>query len=178
MGRPPIYPWSEWFQQLASAGSSLELEAGRDFQVPLRTMRGAFLNEAKRRGFRVKTAAHRDGTALLIIPVLRNSYPWDTWLDGRTHVLTWGRDFDVTVVDMQRTVRRAAKNRGLVVATKTLGDMLQILALPKRPARVDIHDRVAARIAAEQQREDDEFAAYDAHSNAFESQAVRSDVEP
>jgi hypothetical protein len=52
-------------------------------------------------------------------------YPWDEWLNGETHIITHGEDFDVSFQAMQAQLHTRAGKEGLKVRTKRLeGDKL------------------------------------------------------
>lgn len=46
-----------------------------------------------------------------------SKYPWEKWLDGRSHKLTQGKDFNIEIPSMQASIHVAAKQRGLYVST-------------------------------------------------------------
>lgn len=178
MGRPALYPWSHWFAELED-GKTLTLQRGQDFTTPSTTMRGAFHNEAKRRFLPIETERVDGGATLVVRMRKRFKYPWDKWLDGQQWVLTWNQDFLVTAEDMRTMCRRAARARGLRLDSSIRGDMLMIKAHAGPIDSRDIHDRVAARQAAQL---DEEGQAYEAYlemtdTNALQSGTVRSDSE-
>lgn len=167
MGRPNLYEWDTIFAELEADGSRL-FTAGADYRVPCNSFRGGLLNEAKRRGVRLRTAKLRLGEQLLVTMDRQARYPWDHWMDGAEHVLVDGRDFSIHPEDMRRSARRVAKARGLYLHSEIKGDMLLIKASTEPGERGRPGGKHAPYLAAveraeaELQREDDEFAAYDA----------------
>lgn len=57
---------------------------------------------------------------------LPRHYPWAQWLDGRTWELVRGVDFDCAPASFQRNAYRAARRRGGGLATRIVGDRVQL----------------------------------------------------
>lgn len=146
-GRPPKYPWDEWFRQLAEPGASIRLKRGVDFGIDLEYMRRSVLTEAKRRGMHVKTTAQMRGQYLRVDRVSRSRqrsrqrYRWSEWLDGTKTMLAPGSDFTVDVETMRRMARRQAHNRGLGFRSTVLRGALWIQALPADTNALESDDR-------------------------------------
>lgn len=64
-GRPPTYPWDDWFDPEHNART---LVPGKDFTVPLRSFRSAARQAAASRGLEVKVVGIEDGVLLVYAP--------------------------------------------------------------------------------------------------------------
>ena len=53
-------------------------------------------------------------------------YPWDSWIDGRSHQLIQGVNFQSSIPSFQALVHRTAKVRGLTVKTSVKGRVVVI----------------------------------------------------
>jgi hypothetical protein len=139
LGRPPKYPWDEWFRQLERQGGHVRLQAGLDFGIRYEHMRRNILAEAQKRGVGVKTTVQQGGRFLRVdhASKTRRRYYWDRWLDGSTVELIPGQDFTVDVETMRRMARRQAKQRGLGFRSRHFRGSLWIQALDSNALESD-----------------------------------------
>lgn len=133
-GRPPKYPWTDWFERL-ERGSVVGVAAGRDFDHDPKHMRQQILLEARRRGVVVRTTWRPRAQRFDIEQSRRSAiFPWDSWFDGGVHRLLPGIDFQhKELADMAQLVRQAGRRRGLLVRT-TIKDGSLVLQAFKREA--------------------------------------------
>lgn len=133
-GRPPKYPWDDWIETLETPTAILSLVEGVHFHCSLDAMACQLRIKAKKdRIGSLKIVKVRKYRRLDVTLNRRRTYPWDKWLDGEQRVLTWGRDFWVTIEDFRHVARRAARERGMLLKTESRDDMIMIQAVP-RPA--------------------------------------------
>lgn len=132
-GRPPKYPWNDWFDTLGRGGV-IGIFAGRDFDHDPRHMQKQIAAEARRRDVQVRTTWVGQARRLDVALVRRApTYPWDDWLDGQPRRLLRGSDFRCQVQEMAALTRQAGRRRGLLVRTSTRDGSL-ILQSFKREA--------------------------------------------
>lgn len=118
-GRPQIYDWDKLLD-----GNEHALVKGRDFQIDARALQRMIMTNARKREVEgIRTQSDDGGRVVRILKKTRRSrranYPWDVWLDGAVHVLVRGEHFTVDVEIMRAGARRAAKERGLKLRSKT-----------------------------------------------------------
>lgn len=142
-----IYPWTAWLD-----GGTHVLTRGVDFegdpaifqkqvQRAIRELKQREPDDRKVAGLRTR----RRGNIITILHQQRRSsaYPWDEWLDGEVHVLRRGPDYDFNVPHPNFIIqaRRAARERGLRVKTRTRGNEwfreVAIRAVPRPASSVD-----------------------------------------
>ena len=129
LGRPPVYPWNDWFATL-EAREPLHLYAGVDYAVPLDSFQRMVAAEARRRGVKIRTRRQQGGTKLRVDRVSNTRHPWARWLDGQPHPLRPGTDFFVDVEVFRQQAKRAARVRGVRLRSAKRDGLLWIQALP------------------------------------------------
>lgn len=110
-GRPPIYPWNDWFD-----GERHILQPGVDFKIDARMMRQIILVEARRRQLPVKTRVKRGWIELqprVEEPIGAKVHDWESIFAKSPAVLEEGTDFAGDINLFVAAARSAASRRKL-----------------------------------------------------------------
>lgn len=125
-GRPAKYPWKEWFD-----GEQHFIQPQVDFDGTVESMRQQIYTRARQDDLIVNVTRYGAGLVIKAGQAKRSEgprYDWDTLLNGETHSLTVGRDFDAQPESFRQYARRQAVARGGRLSSRLIGNTLMIRA--------------------------------------------------
>lgn len=127
-GRPSIYPWDRWLD-----GHTKTLRPGEDYPVDRRTesLRGAILQEARKRNLRVYTETVSTGGISIIFPPKISPESFDKILDGQPHTLKFGKNYFVPTRVIYDSVAEEAFQRDVIIYLEAAPLSLYVSPLPQ-----------------------------------------------
>lgn len=108
--KPSKYPWNTWERILKEEGV-LYLDQNIDFDTPIRYMRDRVRTHFRKQEIFLSISSNDETLKIIQIEIQepRTRYPWELWLNGESHVLKEGVDFNISPTFLRKTARNHTK---------------------------------------------------------------------